>query len=402
MFYGWKIVAALFVILAFSSGLGFYSHSIIISALAQEAGFPLVSASGAVSVFFFVSGVSGLGVGALLEKYDVRAVVGAGACLAAMSLAALGSVSEIWELYVLYALFGIGFTSSGLLPATTLIARWFTVNRARALSLASTGLSVGGVLITPVCAALIASSGLAQASLWLGGMYLLGILPLCLLVLRSTPGDMSLSSDGEVTYNTSGIEGIHFSVAIRGRYFWTLSLSFLFVMLAQVGGIAHQFGLISEHLDAAQAAYAVAVLPLASIIGRLAGGLIIDRVSLVKFTVSMIFLEMTALAMMAIAPGPQTLIVGLALFGLSVGNLLMLQPLIIASVYGLVSYSRIYAWSNLVSMVGIAAGPVLMGYLAAGPEGYKPAFLVAAASAFLAGGIFVLGKPPLSARRRER
>ena len=107
VFYGWKIVAALFVILTFTSGLGFYNHSVILTALSSEVGFPLATVSGAVSVFFFVSGISGLIIGSLLEKYDVRVIIAFGSVLASMSLGAMGYVSETWQLYFLYVLFGI-------------------------------------------------------------------------------------------------------------------------------------------------------------------------------------------------------------------------------------------------------------------------------------------------------
>ena len=61
MFYGWRLVAGLFVILAFSSGLGFYNHAVFIQALADSNRYSITAASAAVSVFFLVSGVAGLG-----------------------------------------------------------------------------------------------------------------------------------------------------------------------------------------------------------------------------------------------------------------------------------------------------------------------------------------------------
>ena len=52
IFYGWKIVIALFMVLAFSSGLGFYNHAILIQALTTESHFSVEVASFAVSIFF--------------------------------------------------------------------------------------------------------------------------------------------------------------------------------------------------------------------------------------------------------------------------------------------------------------------------------------------------------------
>jgi len=396
IFYGWKVVGALFVMQTFASGLGFYNHSVILAALSNEAGFPLTIASSAVSVFFLVSGFSGLIVGALLEKYDVRLIIGIGTILASGALVMLGFVNEIWQLYLVYIVFGVGFSASGLLPATTLVARWFHQNRAKALSVASTGLSLGGVLITPLSASLVASQGIVIASPWMGIAYFLGVFPICVFVLRSQPADMGLRPDGGTHHADSPtvLDGIVFSVAIRGQYFWVLSISFLFVMLAQVGGIAHQYGIITRHFDPADAAYGIAILPLFSILGRLAGGFIIDSVSTSKFTVAMMLLQSMALGLMALAPSGFAIIGALALFGITVGNLLMLQPLLIAEVYGLISYSRIYSWSNFVTILGIASGPALMGYLATVDDTYRISFLAAAGFGLVASGIFLLAKRP--------
>ena len=78
MFYGWRLVAGLFVILAFSSGLGFYNHAVFIQALADSDRYSITAASSAVSVFFLVSGVAGLGIAPLLDRYDVRLIVVSG------------------------------------------------------------------------------------------------------------------------------------------------------------------------------------------------------------------------------------------------------------------------------------------------------------------------------------
>jgi len=396
IFYGWKIVAALFVILAFTSGLGFYNHSVLLTALAGEEGFPIAVVSSAVAVFFLVSGFSGLVIGSLLERYDVRFIIAFGALLASVSLAAIGFVSEIWQLYLVYVIFGVGFSASGILPATTLVARWFHESRARALSLASTGLSIGGVILTPLSAAMVAENGVTAASPWLGLLYFVGVVPVCLFVLRSEPATLGLKADGGRNDSKVSpiLDGVKFADAIRQGYFWALSVAFLFVMLAQVGAIAHQYGIISRHLNTADVVYGIAVLPLFSIIGRLVGGFIIDMFSTSRFTICMMLLQSASLALMAFAGNVVVLIFGLAVFGITVGNLLMLQPLLLAEVYGLVHYSRIFAWSNLVTIFGLAAGPALMGYLTVFDATYTLSFVVGAISSLFACLVYLLGKAP--------
>jgi len=369
----------------------------LLSALVNERGFPVAVASSAVSLFFLVSGVSGIVIGALLEKHDVRLIITTGAILASLSLFSLSYVSEIWQLYLVYFVFGIGFSASGILPATTLVARWFNRGRARALSIASTGLSIGGVVITPMSAFLVAERGIVGASPWLAILYMLGVVPASLVILRSSPGIMGLEIDGATVMGKGAAltNGMTLSGAMRQGYFWTLSISFLFVMLAQVGGIAHQYGVISQHLTSADAAYAIAIVPLLSMLGRLAGGVMIDIFSTTKMTVSMMLLQSVAFATIAFAPNVTVLILGLVLFGVTVGNLLMLQPLLIAEVYGLVHYSRIFSWSNFITILGISTGPSLLGYLSARDPSYSLSFMVASVSGLVACAIFVAGTRPL-------
>ena len=93
-----------------------------------------------------------------------------------------------WQLYLVYALFGIGYTCISVLPATTLITRWFDARqRPLALSFSSTGLSLGGVILTPLSAALLARWPIEHATPLLGGVFALVIVPIVWFGVRSFP-----------------------------------------------------------------------------------------------------------------------------------------------------------------------------------------------------------------------
>src|SRR5210317_587757 len=102
MYYGWKLVIALLVMLAFATGLSFYNHAVILNALAQLPAFSVQSASIAVSLFFLSGGVAGLWVARWVHDYDPRYCICFGAVISGMSLASLALVSTVWQLYVLY------------------------------------------------------------------------------------------------------------------------------------------------------------------------------------------------------------------------------------------------------------------------------------------------------------
>ena len=89
IFYGWKIVIALLVMLTFASGLSFYNHAIILNALAEQPAFSVRSASIAVSLFFLSGGFAGLWVARWVNDYDPRYCICFGAIICCVSLAAL-------------------------------------------------------------------------------------------------------------------------------------------------------------------------------------------------------------------------------------------------------------------------------------------------------------------------
>lgn len=409
MYYGWKIVIAIMAQLTFTSGLSFYNHAIYLNALAANPNFDVQSASLAVSLFFLSGGITGLWVAKWVQDYDPRLCICGGAVISCCALSALAFVQNTWQLYLAFIFFGMGFSASSLIPATTLVTRWFRRRRAMALSIASTGLSLGGVVLTPLCVLLVDALGFTVAAPLMGLLYIVGVIPVACIWLRSSPEAMGLSVDGDPAASSPAAaephaplaqepakheaEGISFRQARRTRFFWGISLGYIFLMMAQVGGIAHQYGLARELLSDAQTAVAVAILPIASIIGRLIGGWLVDRMSIRLFAIGMMILQALSLSLLALGVNVFTLCLGLALFGATVGNLLMLQPLLIAEAFGIREYARIFAVANLMSSWGTAAGPALLGFAFAMNAGlYSLSYWLAAAAGcaglilFLAGG----------------
>jgi MFS family permease len=188
-------------------------------------------------------------------------------------------------------------------------------------------------------------------------------------------------------------DGITFKQARGTRFFWGISIGYIFLMMAQVGGIAHQYGLARELLSESHTAMAIAILPVASIVGRLIGGWLVGRMSIRLFSIGMMILQGVSLSLLALGMNVLTLCLGLALFGATVGNLLMLQPLLIAEAFGIREYARIFAVANLMSSWGTAAGPAVLGLaFAANANLYSLSYWIAATAGvvglilFLSGG----------------
>ena len=378
IFYGWVIVGTVFIILMVTSGLGFYNASVILSAAVKELDAEVGVVSGATGLFFVVAGLTSTALSKLMDTVDLRWFFAASGVIGSVALFSLRWVDSVPLLYAFFAVFGIAFALSGLVPSTTLVARWFDRRRAIALSIASTGLSMGGILITPFAARSITDVGLAASGQWMAVLWLIGVIPLATLFLRSQPADKGLQPDGAPAPRTPvALPGASFAEAIRTRFFRWLCLTYSMIFLAQVGAIAHLFNLIQDRQGADTAAYTLSALALTSVVGRLAGGALVLRVGTRTMTIALTVLQGGSLIVLATANTGPLLLAGTILFGLSVGNLLMLQPLLLAEAFGVKAYSRIYSVSQLFGTIGVGGGPLLLGLLHDSFD-YRVAFFVAA------------------------
>jgi MFS family permease len=204
--------------------------------------------------------------------------------------------------------------------------------------------------------------------------------------VRSFPGERHRS------HIALALHGTAFAEAVRSRFFIVLTAGYLLAMCAQVGGIAHIFNRGVEIATPLQASFAISVLATLSVLGRFAGGALIGRISIRGFTFVNLGGQLLGFVLIAYARDAMGLWIGAAVFGVTVGNLLMLQPLMLAQAYGVADYPRIFALSQGVTTVGIAGGPLLLGMIQAG-SGYLGGFLTFASLSALALALIAAAGP---------
>lgn len=399
-YYGWVIVAICAVIMTVTAGFGFYNLSVYLKAFVNEQGFSVSLTSGATASFFVASGITGMLVGSVIDRFDIRWSIAFGALFCAVTLSMIGWVDTIFQLYLFHILFGVGYTFAALIPCTTLVARWFNKNRSSALAVASTGLSLGGILLTPISVKLISDFGLGGAGPWLGLIFVLAIVPLVVIFLRPSPQSIGLLPDG-AALPESGVapqlDGVPLNIVLRSRFFILSTVAYVFAMMAQVGAISHQFNLASTRTgDDELAAFTIAILGGASILGRLTGGVLLTYIDSKKFILCLFLLQGAALFFYSEVETVWGLYVTAAIFGITVGNILMMQPLIIAEAFGLIAYGRIYARSQLATTLGVASGPFSVGLAYELAGGYQPAFIILACASLLS-FCFMMAAGPVDA-----
>lgn len=400
LFYGWVIVWTVFLILLTTAGLGFYNASVILKAAVGELEVSQGAASVGPTLFFSISGVTGFLLAKKFNVLDVRWFYLIGGVVGAVALFSLRWVDNLATYYAFFAVYGIAFAFAGLVPGTTLVARWFDRKRPSALSIASTGLSMGGIVLTPFAADSIDTTGLAASGNWMSIAWFVGVVPLAMLLLRNFPADRGLEPDGVPRpHRPVAVRGASFAEAIRHRFFLWLCLTYSMIFLAQVGAIAQLFSMVFERVGIDTAKIAVSVLAFTSVIARLVGGAVLRWVGTKTLTSVLAVAQGGALICLAFSQTRVTLLASTVFFGLSVGNLLMLQPLLLAEAYGVKEYSRIYSLNQMMGTIGVAGGPFLLGYLHDVSGNFQAAFLVAAAANVIGFVALTAAGPTRSAQR---
>ncbi|MDG2495861.1 MAG: MFS transporter [Alphaproteobacteria bacterium] len=377
-FFGWLVLLAIGYSLFVGAGMIFYAMSVLLETIVAATGFSVAQISGANTLFLVAAGFAGIGVGELISRYDVRYCVVIGTLVIAGAYGLLPDVSTLSEIYGVYVLLGIGYSMTALVPATTLVARWFVRRRALGLALTQSGLSLGGVLLTPALAQMLKTGGIEMLhSGWVFWVILANV-PLAMAFMRPSPQAMGLLPDGDVQdgqEDTTMTQGLSAGEAVRTRFFrWSASASIL-ALMAQVGTIAHVFKWGLERADAETAAITIASVAFCSLIGRLICGAILDRLNLYKFVLTVYLLQAATLFAMSMAQGELAVLAMTMLFGFTVGNILMVQPLLVAAAFGLRDFPRILSYQQLIMNFGVAMGPIAIGLIYDFGGGYGNAFV---------------------------
>jgi MFS family permease len=362
--YGWVVVGAAFLFLALTTGFGFYSLSTYAGWLGDERGLTISATSLASTGFMLSSGVGGMGVAWLLARRDIRLVLCGGTLVMMLTLPLVPMVDSAWQLCAVYFVWGLGTAAVSMIPASTLVMQWFDGSPAKAMAIATTGMSVGGALVAPLVATWVSRSGLPSATV--GMTVLLGVLllPLSILVIRPRPVAAAVPAALALIGRPAPLEG-------RGRAVSTLlTIAFSLLLLSQVATITHLLTLAAER-DLSQGALALSLVAGTSVVGRLVGIPLVSRIGVGPMSVGNAALQAAAMTTLGLATDSLGLLMGAALLGATVGNTVVLLPLTVLEVFGRDDYTPRYARANLWTGFGTALGPFALGFLHDATGGYR-------------------------------
>ncbi len=403
-FYGWNIAIACALLMMVGVGVGYYGLPIFLKPLRDAHGWTTAEVSWAPAIYFCVSGLTAAIVGPYVDKYGPLRFMLIGSVINGVSAALIGIVNELWQLYLVYFVFAVAFGMSSNIAVNAILTRWFIRRRALAMSISFTGVSLGGVVLAPIASRLIDAGGLELATPVLGALVIITAVPVILGVIVFDPRDVGMLPDGDPPGRAQPADE-HAAIAaqmrpwtraeaIRTVGFWGILIAFLLVLIAQTGYVVHQVTFLEDRLGSrSAAAFTISVTAFGSIVARLAVGIFADNVDRRLLTVILFVVQATAI-MVIIHTDSIPLTWALTLvFGLTIGNVYMMQSLLVGEIFGMVSFGSIFGLISLAGQVGSGLGPIGVGIIHDATGGYTVPFTITALLTYLAAFAVLFARP---------
>jgi MFS family permease len=419
VFYGWYIVAASLVVMAFGIGGGLYLFGVLVPSLLSEFAWTHAEVSGANSLAMIVMGLAGPVVGRLIDRCGPRLLMSTSAVCCGLGFGAQGTVgtlpalndiaTPLTQLYACYAVYGVGLAGIGYVPVNTIVTRWFVRRRGLALGIVAVGVGLGGSLTIPA-GWLVDGLGWRAATAIIGAAITAAVLPLVALVIRLQPQEMGLKPDGghcrvpepsAQGVDTTDVEPrAPVTAVLASRTFWTLALAFgvytVTVTIVRVFGIA----LLQEKgLHPPGARFVMSALALWGILGKVVFGALTDRVSSRLVATAAFVLAAVGTLLLLGGARPFDVAAFTVVYGLPMGGIAALQPVLVAEYFGPSSFSAVYGTLVLLLTLGAAAGPVIAGRVYDVGGGYRPTLVACTAASGAAAFLMMAARRSATARR---
>ena len=411
IYWGWWLVGVAFVAQFVTVGAQNYIAGSFTKPMTQELGWTRSEFILARTVGQFVMAFTGFFIGAYVDRNGGRRPMTVGIIVLSSALFMISFVQELWQWWLLNGLIlTAGAALAGNLVVNVTLSKWFVEKRGRVASTASMGVSLAGVLLTPLSVLLIDEYGWRMAWRVIAAGAFALIFPLTFL-MRRTPEDHGLHVDGktaaEVAAGGGRIAAADFATsltraqAVRTGSFYLIVFGYGFGML-NIGVILLQT--IPYMQDAGYSAkfgsLMITLISIPALLSKPIWGWLVDRVD-AKSAVVGFLASAVAMVTMVISVRSHTdwaVFASFFLLGLGWGGLIPVQEVVWASFFGRRYLGAVRSAGLPFSLLIGASAPFLTSVYFDRVGNYDGAFLILAGLAVVGTVLLLLARKP-EARR---
>jgi MFS family permease len=405
IFYGWRMVGAASVIQFLHGGLLMQAFGAYVAVLSQERGWSKTALSAGAAIQSLEGALLGPALGWIMDRVGARLMVQAGIVCFGLGFIFLSQIDSLAGFYGAVLLLALGSSLSGYFPLTVTLVHWFKRQRARALSIMSLGLAVGGIAV-PLVAWMMQVYGWRTTAFASGVAAIVIGLPLA-RVLRRHPSEIGETEDGLPPQQAPAgradtpqqPEGRQFTAqeALRTRAFWLLGLGHGFALLVVTAVNVHAISHMKEGLgySVAQASLVITLMTVFQVVGMLMGAVMGDRWEKRYVAAACMLAHMGGLLMLTYASHWVLLGGFAALHGTAWGLRGPFMQAIRADYFGLQAIGMIMGLSAFLISIGQVAGPLVAGGLSDLTGDYRAGFTLLALVAGSGSALFLFARKPV-------
>lgn len=384
--------------------------AVFVFPMAEDTGWTRTAIVGAASVAGVVSMFISPFAGWVLQRYGPRVLL-AGSMLVLGG--AIMSIRWVDNIVMFYVLFGIGrviFSSPVQIGSATVVAQWFVRRRGRATSALGVMHSLG-MGFFPLFAQVLmnASDGdWRMAWFWIGISVWAVALPPTLIALIRSPESVGLQPDG--TSDSDDLRSESKQAAVKEEVQWTLREAMrtpAMWMLALAGGLVffihtgvniHQAAFLRDQgISASVAASALTVMAAGTALGSILWGWLLDRLpGRTVYALTATWLGGVALLFLLVESAPLAFVVA-AVFGIGLGGLLVVPPVVMADYFGRSSLGAIRGVTEPFVSGGQAIGGIAAGIIFDLSDSYAGTFPMFTVAALIGVVLIILARRPVRA-----
>jgi MFS family permease len=267
-----------------SRGVG-ETFAIFLLPISREFNVDRAALTGIYSVYMLGLGFVAPVAGMIFDRLGARICYALGLGLYGLACELAASATALWQLYVLVG-FGcaIGASMIGMVPASSLVSRWFAARLPTAMGILSASLGTGIFLFAPLEQSLIDRLGWRGAYSTLGwGIFVAMAIVLVLPWGRISAGSPDVMRARQAASSAVGATEWNLPRALRTPVFWALFAVMFFTSLSTYAVMVQVVAyLVESGMTPLRAAAVFGAVGMVSIAGMIGAGMLAERIGEVK------------------------------------------------------------------------------------------------------------------------
>jgi MFS family permease len=376
------------------ANLHIYGFGPYFEPVGAELGWSRTQVALGISISAALSALLSVPLGMMVDRFGPRRIALAGVPLTGLAVASLGQVTGTAANWIVHwLLISVAILGVQATVWASAVASRFTASRGFALAVMLCGSALASAIFPSMATELIAQKGWREAIVWQSAIWTAIAFPMVAVFFRGARDDRA----GDSPIRQKDTASIGMREALRSTIYLRLLLASLFFSVVVISLAVHFVPILSsEGFDRSTAAKLAGMMGIASAVGRLGAGLLIDRfrASLVGAVIFM--LPMLGCVLLLASNDGAAAMLAAVLVGLGLGAEVDVILYLVVRFFGLGSFGALFGGVLTSLAIGTTLGPLAASAVFDRTGSYSFFLQLAVASMIIAAVLLVsLPRPAL-------